>query len=414
MNLGRRSVRYGLVVAAVFLGATGVAFATQTLTATDVTTQAIHACQLNKLGTLRIVADVSMCNATYETPLSWNVAGPKGDQGPAGPTGAAGAAGAKGDTGATGSQGPAGPQGSTGDTGATGDTGPQGQQGAKGDAGAPGAKGEIGSNGADGTSVIAAAAEADGPCVTGGFALTSSSGASLGYLCNGLQGPAGRDGNDGANGLDAVDGLDGRNGVDGTDGTSVTVSDAGANCSNGGSALTAAGGTSYVCNGAPGAKGATGIQGPLGPPGPQGPPGPAGDAAAATDTWDYLTSFGDDDPADGTWSSNPDSPDLGFGHIKDALGIVHLRGTAWVRCRNADNTGVCRPLLPVPATDLPNTPVTFVLVEGSAAEGSTAGLRPDTPVAVTIGTDGRITGLTTTYAFATEVSFDGISYTTRH
>lgn len=142
----RRAVRVALVSVAVLAGATGVAYATQAITAT--TTTVINACQLKGLGTIRIVASPSSCNAKLEVPLAWNVQGPQGDigsPGPAGATGPAGAAGPKGDTGAPGPQGAPGPAGQTGATGA---------QGPKGDAGATGPQGATGPAGAGATSVI--------------------------------------------------------------------------------------------------------------------------------------------------------------------------------------------------------------------------------------------------------------------
>ena len=47
----------------------------------------INACQLNGVGTIRIVTDARKCIASYETPISWNTtgaAGPAGSPGPAG------------------------------------------------------------------------------------------------------------------------------------------------------------------------------------------------------------------------------------------------------------------------------------------------------------------------------------------
>lgn len=106
------------------------------------------------------------------------------------------AQGAKGDTGP---QGPIGPQG------------PQGPQGVKGDPGAPGPQGPQG---------------APGP--------------------QGPQGPTG---------------ADGKNGTDGANGVSVQSTPLGSNdpnCPNGGSAFTAANGTTYACNGADGKNGTDG------------------------------------------------------------------------------------------------------------------------------------------------------------
>jgi hypothetical protein len=132
VQIGRRAARYGLVSLAVFAGATGVAFATQALTTRATATATIQACQLNKVGTLRIVDSAAECNVKFEKAISWNVQGPKGD------TGAAGAAGAAGAKGATGAAGAAGPAGAKGDTGAAGAAGGKGDAGPAGDKGDPG------------------------------------------------------------------------------------------------------------------------------------------------------------------------------------------------------------------------------------------------------------------------------------
>jgi hypothetical protein len=71
----------------------------------------------------------------------------------------------------------------------------------------------------------------------------------------------------GAPGTNGTNGTDGSNGIDGTNGTSVTSATLGvgdAHCPDGGSSFTAAGGTTYVCNGTKGDKGDTGAQGPAG------------------------------------------------------------------------------------------------------------------------------------------------------
>ncbi len=62
----------------------------------------------------------------------------------------------------------------------------------------------------------------------------------------------------GARGIQGIQGLEGSPGKDGKDGISVTslAEPAGLNCANGGWALTAANGTTYLCNGAPGNDGA--------------------------------------------------------------------------------------------------------------------------------------------------------------
>ncbi len=120
----------------------------------------IHAC-VNPGGQPRIVGNPGDCKS-QETPLTWNIMGPQGEQGPPGPQGEQGLpgpegpAGPKGDTGDTGPMGPAGPKGDTGDTGPigpagpkgdTGDTGPQGEQGLPGPQGEQGPAGPQGEQG---------------------------------------------------------------------------------------------------------------------------------------------------------------------------------------------------------------------------------------------------------------------------
>ncbi|MDX6452598.1 MAG: hypothetical protein QOH16_2647 [Gaiellaceae bacterium] len=143
MKLGQRVTRVALMSAALFAGAAGVAYATQTLTQTTTATTQIVACQLKAVGTLRVVADGTACSK-YETVISWNVAGAKGDPGPQGLTGAAGAPGKDGVDGTNGLDGKdgvdgaAGAEGPTGPKGEAGATGAQGPQGPKGDPGAGG------------------------------------------------------------------------------------------------------------------------------------------------------------------------------------------------------------------------------------------------------------------------------------
>ena len=80
-------------------------------------------------------------------------------------------------------------------------------------------------------------------------------------------------------------GAQGPPGLPGKDGVGVTsraLATGDANCTNGGSAFTAANGVTYACNGTPGAKGepgpagADGKDGAPGQTGPQGPPGAPG------------------------------------------------------------------------------------------------------------------------------------------
>ena len=139
------------VAAAVIAAATlsGGAAVWATTSAPPSTPTTIWACKINVTGLVRVVDGPGQCSSRYETPLSWNVVGPKGATGATGPAGAKGA---------TGPAGPIGPQGPKGDKGATGATGPAG---AKGDTGPAGAKGDTGPAGAQGP---------PGPAGTGGGA----------------------------------------------------------------------------------------------------------------------------------------------------------------------------------------------------------------------------------------------------
>jgi hypothetical protein len=111
----------GMLVNASFVvaaGAIGGAVTTAPAPATGV----IYACALDRLGSLRQVASPDQCQS-FETPVSWNIAGETGPQGPAGPAGA---------DGATGPAGPAGAQGIPGPSGAVGAAGAQGPAGPPG------------------------------------------------------------------------------------------------------------------------------------------------------------------------------------------------------------------------------------------------------------------------------------------
>ena len=118
---------------------------------------------------------------------------------------------------------------------------------------------------------------------------------------DGINGTNGTDGKDGAPGTPGADGKDGAPGADGKDGISVTsVSEpAGANCTFGGSAFTAANGVTHACNGArgedgkDGATGPTGLQGPRGPQGLQGVQGPPGPAISSVSALDGIPCHGD-------------------------------------------------------------------------------------------------------------------------
>ena len=169
-----------------------------------------------------------------------------------------------------------------------GQPGPQGPNGATGPAGPTGGKGLAGTNGTngtDGTSVLTAAELAGPNCLFGGSSFTAANGVT--YACNGAPGD---NGTNGTNGTD---------GTKGTNGTSVTSASepVGSNCVNGGVALTAANGTSYVCNGSPGKDGTNGVDGAQGPQGqtgatgPQGPQGPPGSGGAASTPAHLVRTF---------------------------------------------------------------------------------------------------------------------------
>lgn len=83
----------------------------------------------------------------------------------------------------------------------------------------------------------------------------------------GLPGPQGPQGPQGPRGLQGPAGPTGAAGANGISVTSA-AEPAGTNCASGGSAFTAASGTTFACNGAPGARGPAGPQGPAGPAGP--------------------------------------------------------------------------------------------------------------------------------------------------
>jgi hypothetical protein len=132
------------------------------LGATTDPSEPIHACVLDKVGTLRLIhpgkpGRPGRCTS-HETETSWNKqgqAGAQGAPGAKGDTGPAGADGAKGDMGApgaTGAKGATGATGPKGDPGPRGDQGPKGDPGPKGLTGATGAKGDTGPQGPAGVS----------------------------------------------------------------------------------------------------------------------------------------------------------------------------------------------------------------------------------------------------------------------
>ena len=71
-------------------------------------------------------------------------------------------------------------------------------------------------------------------------------------------------------------GPQGAQGPAGISPSTAVLSTGDSHCANGGIAVNAVSGQTYVCNGAPGATGATGAQGDQGPKGDPGPQGPQG------------------------------------------------------------------------------------------------------------------------------------------
>lgn len=213
----------------------------------------------------------------------------------------------------------------------TGATGTAGAPGAQGAIGPQGSQGPVGLAGADGQSVAGASESPGLNCTYGGVRYLSSGGTN--YVCNGAPGvagtqgpqgligatgPQGADGAQGLQGLQGETGLQGApgavgaqgpqgltglpglpgatgaqgavgpqgptgpQGAAGADGQSVVGASEspGLNCLHGGVQYVGAGGTVYVCNGAPGAMGtagSVGAPGPTGPAGPTGAQGPIGD-----------------------------------------------------------------------------------------------------------------------------------------
>ncbi len=149
----------------------------------------VYACYMNVNGQLRTVGDPSECLPS-ESPLSWNMTGPRGPQGPQGEQGPPGADGA---------QGLPGPQGPAGADGAQGPAGPQGPAGADGAQGPPGPNNAVGTQCTEGEFVSGFDAN--------GYIICSSSSVPVTYAI-GDPGPAGGIVfyifNDGLNGLEAA------------------------------------------------------------------------------------------------------------------------------------------------------------------------------------------------------------------
>ena len=254
----------------------------------------------------------ALLDVTYGAVGPQGAAGAEGPKGATGATGATGTEGAKGATGTTGAQGPIGLTGLTGAAGAAGPVGPAGSQGLQGSTGLTGSTGVAGAAGATGLTGATGSQGIQGPAGSQGLV--------------GPQGVAGNNGNNGANGTGfnfrgpwQVQGNYNLNDVVTYNGATYVVSNApvmvgttpdqepasytvlaaagtgvtsqevvaGANCPNGGVALTSATGINYLCNGLPGpmgltgAPGAAGTNGNDGAPGSQGAQGPQGSQGAA-------------------------------------------------------------------------------------------------------------------------------------
>lgn len=101
LRLKRRSLRIGLLAAAVALAGSAIAYA-----AVPGTGGLISGCYEKRTGVLRVIdAEAGKTCTSRETPIGWNEQGPKGEPGPTGP---------QGERGLQGVQGPAGPQGDRG------------------------------------------------------------------------------------------------------------------------------------------------------------------------------------------------------------------------------------------------------------------------------------------------------------
>ena len=193
----------GLALGAALIG--GVAWAT-----IPAENGLFTACKLKATGTIRLIDPsgpssslLSRCTS-YETQISWNQKGQKGDpgvagangakgidgtNGAAGPKGAAGPNGVDGTNGVDGKDGAAGPKGADGRNGTNGLDGTNGLAGEDGAAGANGADGTNGRNGADGAPGVQGPAGPQGPAGSGGSGLPSLD-ALRGMACNAAGAPA--------------------------------------------------------------------------------------------------------------------------------------------------------------------------------------------------------------------------------
>jgi hypothetical protein len=119
--VGHRLGRMTVVTVVLLAAAAGIAYAT-----IPDSNNVYNACELKGVGTVRLIdaslppgSLLSHCTK-WETPISWNEQGAKGDTGDTGPQGLKGNPGSDGTNGTDGAQGP---QGQKGDTGAIGPAG---------------------------------------------------------------------------------------------------------------------------------------------------------------------------------------------------------------------------------------------------------------------------------------------------
>ena len=158
--IGHRSARLATIVFGTLAATGGVALAAGQLIGANNT---INGCYGKQTGLLRVIdAEAGKTCTVFESPISWNQQGPKGDTGAQGP---------RGDTGAQG------PRGDVGPIGAPGQMGPQGPAGQPGPSGAATTYRYVSVQAEGGTAVRAFCAP--GEKVTGGGGFTTQNGSGL-------------------------------------------------------------------------------------------------------------------------------------------------------------------------------------------------------------------------------------------
>jgi hypothetical protein len=121
--LGSRGLRVGIAAAAILMVGAGIAYA-----AIPGASGVISGCYEKRTGLLRVIDTQAGAKClSFETPITWNQRGPKGDPGPPGAAGAAGPQGERGLQGERGPQGEHGPEGESGKLGLAGQACPEGQ-----------------------------------------------------------------------------------------------------------------------------------------------------------------------------------------------------------------------------------------------------------------------------------------------